>query len=47
MLFLDIVLNNNIELYVKGDQAHTCNLQPRSFQDCIICSNEIIRMLFN
>ena len=26
--FLDIVLNNNIKLYVKGDQAYTCNLQP-------------------
>ena len=26
--FLDIVLNNNFKLYVKGDQAYTCNLQP-------------------
>ena len=26
--FLDIVLNNNIRSYVKGDQADTCNLQP-------------------
>ena len=25
---LDIFLNNNNKLYVKGDQAHTCNLQP-------------------
>ena len=26
--FLDIVLNNNIKSYVKGDQAYMCNLQP-------------------
>ena len=26
--FLDIVLNNNIKLYMKDDQAYTCNLQP-------------------
>ena len=26
--FLDIVLKDNIKLYVKGDQAYTCNLQP-------------------
>ena len=26
--FLDIVLNNNIKSYVKGDQAYTCDLQP-------------------
>ena len=26
--FLDIVLNNNIKLYVKRDQAYMCNLQP-------------------
>ena len=27
--FLDIVLNYNIKLYVKVDQAYMCNLQPR------------------
>ena len=26
--FLDIILENNIKLYVKGDQAYTSNLQP-------------------
>ena len=26
--FMDIVLNNNNKLYVKHDQAYTCNLQP-------------------
>ena len=26
--FLDIVLNNNIKLYMKGDQAYACNMQP-------------------
>ena len=26
--FLDIFLDKNNELYVKGDQAYTCNLQP-------------------
>ena len=26
--FLDTVLDNNIKLHVKGDQAYTCNLQP-------------------
>ena len=26
--FLDIVLNNNIKLYMKDDQAYTCDLQP-------------------
>ena len=25
--FFNIVLNNNIKLYVKGDQAYNCNLQ--------------------
>ena len=25
---MDINLNNNNKLYVKGDQAYTCNLQP-------------------
>ena len=25
--FLDIILYNNNKLYVKGDQAYTCNLQ--------------------
>ena len=26
--FLEIILDNNIKLYVKADQAYTCNLQP-------------------
>ena len=26
--FLDIILNNNIKLYEKGDQVYNCNLQP-------------------
>ena len=26
--FLDIILNSNIKLHMKGDQAYTCNLQP-------------------
>ena len=26
--FLDIILNNNVKLYVKGDQAYKFNLQP-------------------
>ena len=26
--FLDIVLNNNIKSYMKGDWAYMCNLQP-------------------
>ena len=28
MRVLDIVLDNNIKLYVKGDQAYTYNSQP-------------------
>ena len=26
--FLNLILDNNIKLYVKGDLAYTCNLQP-------------------
>ena len=26
--FSDIAFNNNIKLYMKGDQAYTYNLQP-------------------